>query len=67
MNFTELVENYNNKGLKGLVEELDQEEFDKCYDKAVDKATGKIRNKHIVTPTVIATKDQKEIEKEEDK
>lgn len=69
MSFTKLVEDYKDNGLKSLkvfFEEASQEEFDKEVKKVEDKATGKIRNKRIATPTVLATKDQDEIEKEED-
>ena len=68
MNFTEILESYQKNGLKGivsLVEEPDQETFDKEFKKHKAKAEGKIVNKHITTPTVIATKDQNEIEKED--
>jgi len=62
--FTDLIENYNDVGLKALsriVEEPTEDQFNNEVDVAIKKSEGKIRNKRIAKPEVLAV----EIEKEE--
>ena len=60
--FTELLENYREEGLKFLSrinEEPTEDEFNKEVKVAIKKSEGKIRNKRIAKPEVLAVEIEK--------
>lgn len=63
MKFTQLIEKYNDTGLKSLsslFEEPDNEQFTKEVEAAKEKNSGKIKNKQIAEPLTVSVKDVKE-------
>ena len=63
MKFTQLIEKYNDTGLKSLsslFEEPDNEQFTKEVEAAKEKNSGKIKNKQIAEPSVDSVKEVKE-------
>lgn len=63
MKFTQLIEKYNDTGLKSLsslFEEPDNDQFTKEVEAAKEKDSGKIKNKQIAEPSVDAVKEVKE-------
>ena len=63
MKFTQLIEKYNDTGLKSLsslFEEPDNDQFTKEVEAAKEKNSGKIKNKQIAEPSVDSVKEVKE-------
>lgn len=63
MKFTQLIEKYNDTGLKSLsslFEEPDNDQFTKEVEAAKEKNSGKIKNKQIAEPLTVSVKDVKE-------
>ena len=63
MKFTQLIEKYNDTGLKSLAslfEEPDNDQFTKEVEAAKEKNSGKIKNKQIAEPLTVSVKDVKE-------
>lgn len=63
MKFTQLIEKYNDTGLKALsslFEEPDNDQFTKEVEAAKEKNSGKIKNKQIAEPSVDSVKEVKE-------
>lgn len=63
MKFTQLIEKYNDDGLKSLsslFEEPDNDQFTKEVEAAKEKNSGKIKNKQIAEPSVDSVKEVKE-------